>query len=263
MPAAIRYALGDDHTYEFIEGSVPTSIAPGRPFAPPQSKFLSPAHPSPAPDPLFTSTPPKEVNNQEAYTSSQIPKSLPGETNSLTGIESLVSPGDDVFRYVDEKSPASFVKAMADLNLYITEAGPFDGVMAFSEGGALAASLIIQKMQEDRRQQQLYPLFKCAIFFSGGVPMDPSAGAGLRDRRLMGFEQDGEVIEIPTAHIWGENDKLYPTFGPVLSGLCKRDRRAVFIHTNGHEIPGPRSADAVAKAAEVINRTIARGMMLR
>ena len=28
-PAAIRYALGNHHTYEFIEGSVPTSIAPG------------------------------------------------------------------------------------------------------------------------------------------------------------------------------------------------------------------------------------------
>lgn len=174
-----------------------------------------------------------------------------------------MSPGEECFRYVDENSPASSIKAMTDLKSYIAEAGPFDGVMAFSEGASLAASLIIQKLQEDRRQQQLYPLFKCAIFFSGGVPLDPSAGAGLLERRLMNFEHDGEVIEIPTAHIWGENDQLYPTFGPVLCELCKRDQRAVFVHKYGHEIPGPRSPDAIAKAAEVINRTIARGMMLQ
>ena len=172
-----------------------------------------------------------------------------------------MSPGDEFFRYVDENSPASFVKAMADLNSYITEEGPFDGVMGFSEGAALAASLIIQKLQENRRQQQLYPLFKCAVFFSGGVPMDPSTGAEMPKRRLMNFEHDGEVIEIPTAHIWGANDQLYPTFGPVLCDLCKRDRREVLIHKAGHEIPGPRSADEVAKATEVINKTIARGMI--
>jgi len=27
--AALRYNLGDNHTYEFIEGNIPCSIAPG------------------------------------------------------------------------------------------------------------------------------------------------------------------------------------------------------------------------------------------
>lgn len=81
----------------------------------------------------------------------------------------------------------------------------------------------------------------------------------------MDFEQDGDLIEIPTAHIWGATDRLYPTFGPVLSNLCKRGggRREIFIHRGGHEIPGPQSPDAVAKVVDVVNKTMDRAVTVQ
>lgn len=62
------------------------------------------------------------------------------------------------------------------------------------------------------------PLIKCALFFSAGVPRDPEIG------QLMDAAIDGEVIDVPTAHILGKNDGLCPSFGPVLSRLCNCPR---------------------------------------
>lgn len=130
--------------------------------------------------------------------------------------------------------------------------------MAFSQGAGLAASLMIKKIRQDRIQQRLYPMFKFAVFFCGGVPIDPG------EFRLMDFKHDGELIEIPTAHIWGEADRLYPSFGPVLSHLCKRGgMREIYIHGGGHEIPGPHALDAVAKVVDAVNRTIDRAVSIQ
>lgn len=168
-------------------------------------------------------------------------------------MERLVSFDDQAFRYYDELSPSTFFKTIEDLDAFIKEAGPFDGVMAFSQGAGLAASLMIKKLHQDRIRQWLYPLFNLAFFFSGGVPIDPD------ELRLMDFKHDGELIEIPTAHIWGEADRLYPSFGPVLSNLCKGGgRREIFIHKGGHEIPGPQALDVVAKVIAAVNRTMDR-----
>ena len=131
--------------------------------------------------------------------------------------------------------------------------------MAFSQGAGLAASLLVRKMQQDPVRQRLYPLFRCGVFFSGGVPEDP-AGISRKERRLLSYKHDGEVIDIPTAHIWGENDQLYPSFGPVLSQLCKKDLRADFVHQGGHEVPGSKSSDAVANTIRAIKRTIERAL---
>ncbi|CAJ2500891.1 Uu.00g037440.m01.CDS01 [Anthostomella pinea] len=82
-------------------------------------------------------------------------------------------------------------------------------------------------------------------------------------QRELGFEADGEPIGIPTAHIWGANDNLYPTFGPGLSKLCRSDLRDVFIHDGGHEIPGPKDQQAVLEAVQIINRAIERATALQ
>jgi len=185
--------------------------------------------------------------------------SRPWLRQSDTGIEPFVSADDEFFRYIDERSSANCFTVLADLDAYIVEAGPFDGVMAFSEGAALAASLLIQRLQKNPGQQQLYPVFRCAVFFCAGVPRDLLRGPSV-ETRLMDFEQDGELIEIPTAHIWGENDRLYPSFGPVLCRLCKEDSRAVYVHKGGHEIPGPKDAFAVDHSVRVIKRAIERSM---
>lgn len=145
-----------------------------------------------------------------------------------------------------------------DLEEYITEEGPFDGVMAFSQGAGLAASLLLHRMQQDPEKALLYPVFRCAIFFSGGVPEDPKGLMGGGPRRLMRLEDDGEVINIPSVHIWGRNDELHPDFGPVLSRLCRTSQREEHVHDEGHVIPGPKDHVAVQKVTKLIKRTIER-----
>lgn len=132
--------------------------------------------------------------------------------------------------------------------------------MAFSEGAALAAMLMIRKaQQQDSVSQHLRPLFRCAVFFSGGVPADP-ATLQRGEIRLLDHDIDGELVELPTANIWGQNDMEYPTFGPVLSRLCQAKFRSVSIFDGGHEVPGSRNQAAVMSAVHVIRRTVATAL---
>ena len=177
---------------------------------------------------------------------------------SFAAIEPFVSPSDDFLQYANDTSSQSCRKALSDLETYIIEDGPFDGVMAFSQGAGLAASLLIHQMQTDAHKARLYPAFSCAVFFSGGVPQDPRAERNEGSSRLMRWEDDGEVIEIPTVHVWGRNDTFYPTFGPVLSKLCKASEREELVHNGGHDIPGSKDPVTVENVARLIKRTIER-----
>ena len=132
--------------------------------------------------------------------------------------------------------------------------------MAFSQGAGLAATLMIRKMNQDPVGQRLSPLFRCAVFFCGAGPEDPGAVTGGRVRRLMKVEDDGEVIETPTAHVWGRNDGMYPHFGPVLSGLCRKSLREDLVHEGGHEVPGPRNPEHLKQTVRYIERTIERAL---
>lgn len=144
-------------------------------------------------------------------------------------------------------------KALLDLERYVTEEGPFDGVLAFSSGAALAATLIIKKFREHQGPNP-NPPFKCAIFLSGGIPFDPEAILQGEIRNI--GATDGELIKIPTAHIWGSNDELYKSTSVILSESCNHDLKTVFVHDLGHDVPGARSHDAMNGAVRAIRRTI-------
>ena len=110
----------------------------------------------------------------------------------------------------------------------------------------------------DAHKARLYPAFSCPIFFSGGMPKDPRAKRGEGSTRPMWWEDDGEVIEIPTVPVWGRNDTLYPTSGPVLVNLTKASEREQLVHDGWHDIPGPKDLVTVEKIARLIKRTIER-----
>jgi pimeloyl-ACP methyl ester carboxylesterase len=95
--------------------------------------------------------------------------------------------------------------------------------------------------------------FKLAIFLSGVSPVSPSAlQAG--DFRKLNVEEDGEVITIPTAHVYGMRDERFPGSSAVLERLCKGEKRAVFVHDGGHPIPaGKRELGEMVK---VVRRAI-------
>jgi len=162
--------------------------------------------------------------------------------------------------FIDERNHESFVQAITDPEAYVAENGPFDGLMAFSNGASLGASVLVHKLQQDRIQQHLYPLLKFAVLFCGGILEDPRTLLQQNLVRLLDPQTDGEAIGIPTAHIWGVNDTLYPNFGP---DLCRKDMREEYKHHGWHEITGLRDKVDVINSVRVIRRTIERALAVQ
>ena len=148
--------------------------------------------------------------------------------------------------------------AISQLEAYLAAEGPFDGVISYSQGASLAATYMI-------RFSQLHPSaplpFKCAIFFSGGRPLDPrSLGKG----NLVLIDPEQQVtplLSLPTASIWGRNDPLWPGSSETLWKLCDPANRASFVHDEGHDIPGARAKDAVLGSVRVIRKVIDQAVM--
>ena len=142
--------------------------------------------------------------------------------------------------------------ALSQLAQFISEEGPFDGVLGFSQGAILAATYLIQFSQNHPSR----PLpFQCAIFFSGGVPLDPQA-LGQGKLRQIDPKVTGALLKLPTANIWGRNDTAWPGSSEVLCALCDDLNRNVYIHNGGHDIPGARAEEAVQGSVRAIRRAI-------
>src|SRR5262245_46228670 len=89
---------------------------------------------------------------------------------------------------------------MEDLEQYVTTNGPFDAVLAFSQGSVLASAFILH--QQTRSQ---YP-FKCAVFIAGASLTDePSLESDTNTEGCLW--KDGDRIGLPTLHIWGEGEE--------------------------------------------------------
>ncbi|KAL8724485.1 MAG: hypothetical protein Q9166_007919 [cf. Caloplaca sp. 2 TL-2023] len=217
--AALRYELGKSYTYDFIEGTVPQSIAPGIILSAILRRFRS-----------------------------RIPIDFP------KGVVGLVADTTKTFTYIDKESPENALEVLADLRTQIASEGPYDGVLAFSEGAALAAMALIQGTTHSPNE---VPHFRVAIFFSGGIPACPAA-LECGEARLLDPAVDGIKISIPTAHIWGKNDMEYPNFGPVLRELCDQKEQSVFVHDGGHEIPSGANSPGLIGAVKCIKRVLTK-----
>ena len=113
---------------------------------------------------------------------------------------------------------------------------PFDGVLGFSEGASVAASLILPQS----RRKQTIP-FKFAIFICAIPPYRSD-----RDDIMLADETD-ECVEIPTAHIVGSKDPVYQG-SRTLSDLCHQPSASIYDHGGAHEIPwNLESTQGIAK----------------
>ena len=191
--AALRYELGDSHTYEFVEGTIPTSMAP---------EFAS-----------------------------------------------VASPSDEFFAYADFNDLGSCVAALDQLGAYIAAEGPFDCLLAFSQGATIAATYLAHM----HRIGNTAP-FKCAVFFSAGGVFDVDLLAS-GQVKLLTPEDVGEVITIPTVHIWGSRDNT-PVQSAAVGAVCVAEKRQVFLHEGGHEIPGVRNPAGVKGSVRAMRRVI-------
>jgi pimeloyl-ACP methyl ester carboxylesterase len=191
--------------------------------------------------------------------------------NRITEIKDIFPSKDAYFRYFGP-SPDGLARALSELTSYLDEEGPFDGVFAFSQGGSLIATYLLQLAQRVPHQQ---PPFRCIIFFSSTRPFDPQAlstrgvmqwledeapppPAPCADADSVGSEDSSSppVIRLPTAHIWGRKDSQYAAESEVVLGYCDKLQRVAYVHGGGHEIPGPRAKDDVQGAVRAIRRVV-------
>lgn len=166
-------------------------------------------------------------------------------------------PSRDTFYGYYRNEPASILKAIDQLHTYIGEEGPFEGVIGFSQGAALLSTYLIQ--WNNTWPERPFPV-QCAIFFSASRPFDvPSLYAG--QLQWVDVDACGALLSLPTAHIWGAKDETYKDQCELLSAMCAEEGREVYVHGEGHEIPGPRAKQDVQGCVRVIRRVIEKASL--
>lgn len=91
-------------------------------------------------------------------------------------------------------SNASAEDAMEYLYDIMEKDGPFDGIIGYSEGATVAATLILHE-QRKFETMGIPPMFKCALFFAGWPPMNPEFNS------IVLADESELMINIPTCHI--------------------------------------------------------------
>jgi predicted esterase len=188
------------------------------------------------------------------------------------------------FCWYERGDPGEVQAAHEHLRSVVDEDGPYDGVIGFSEGAALAAGLLLSD-----ECSAAEPRFKVAILFNSVVPLVPSGcdcpGASLSEvvqghqdsyldlllpreqkdaateeeraavlsRALCFSPQGGHKISIPTIHVIGEKDAFAESSRLVVD-LCTPDTAQVVIHDGGHELP--RDGSVLDRCAELIETAV-------
>ncbi|KAG8464790.1 hypothetical protein KFE25_010158 [Diacronema lutheri] len=112
--------------------------------------------------------------------------------------------------------------------------GPFEGLLGFSQGAAVASSLAAHLTSPSAKPSVS---FRFAILAGGFAYRGQGAGALFRHKPL----------RMPSLHLYGERDKLVkPTSSEELARLF--DSPTVHIHPGGHSFPQTQpSLDIVAE----------------
>ncbi|XP_043197406.1 esterase OVCA2-like [Amphibalanus amphitrite] len=115
---------------------------------------------------------------------------------------------------------AGFEESLAILREVAEREGPFDGVLGFSQGAALVGLLCALQ-----QRQELEWSFRFAILV-----------AGFRSRSAPHQKLYEERIELPTLHVYGDNDQVIPR--EMSEELVQLYSNATVLrHAGGHHIP--------------------------
>ncbi|KAF2014352.1 hypothetical protein BU24DRAFT_481795 [Aaosphaeria arxii CBS 175.79] len=189
--AAIRHELGTEHSFEYVEGTIPSTHA--------------------------------------------------------AGIESLVTTDEEFFMYYPyDPSVSGVVEAVENLQTYIEEEGPFDGILAFSQACGLASTWSFWNPQVAQ------DAVRGIVFFSGDAAISVQ---GLREGRL---EYPDVAVEgkgsMPSLHVWGANDTMNPDRNKILFSQWDEANATLLVHEGGHELPSAGMNSSVVEIAHQIRR---------
>ncbi|XP_058140963.1 esterase OVCA2 [Dasypus novemcinctus] len=113
-------------------------------------------------------------------------------------------------------------EALGSVAHALNKLGPFDGLLGFSQGAALAAVLCALSQEGDPR----FPLPRFIILVSGFPPR----GLGLKEPILQG------PLSLPSLHVFGDTDRVIPAKESMQ--LASQFPEAITLtHPGGHFIP--------------------------
>jgi hypothetical protein len=151
--------------------------------------------------------------------------------------------------------------AFRELQTFVEYNGPFDGLIGFSEGASIGATLLIEmerRLQQEHQENQRTQGFKLAVFFCGLSPVELRLEDITKKIRLFDPAVDGIILNLPTAHFWSQEGEILPGLGKDLVGLCNAGLREELLHNLGHDVPGSRCDAHVRQTIHLIKRTIER-----
>jgi pimeloyl-ACP methyl ester carboxylesterase len=170
------------------------------------------------------------------------------------------------YSYYDGSAESALDMAQ-DLSTYVSENGPFDAVMGFSLGAALAATLLLgdaavhsmrevgnKSISDSDASPRHSLIFRCAVFLSGTLPCDWNE----LTRGNLSFLHASDVkhpIQIPTLHAWSPADVEYPHQSEELAEMCVSQRRTVVLHNDGHA--PPTHQESIHSTAKAIREMVA------
>lgn len=118
-------------------------------------------------------------------------------------------------------------RAIEHTHKFMDREGPFDAVMGFSQGSALAASLVIHHAQTHPHDA---PLFNLAVFICSDRPYEATG------TKYIAANPGEYPITIPTVNIVGKQDHIYDLSMEVYK-LCEPSQAVFFDHGQDHRIP--------------------------
>ncbi|OWK14076.1 DPH1 [Cervus elaphus hippelaphus] len=129
----------------------------------------------------------------------------------------------DVFLALEEPTACrGLEEALGTVAQALNKLGPFDGILGFSQGAALAALVCALGQAGDPH----FPLPRFVILVSGFCPR----GLGLMEPIMQG------PLSLPSLHVFGDTDGVIPSQESVQ--LCSRFNGAITLtHSGGHFIP--------------------------
>ncbi|RNA06298.1 ovarian cancer-associated protein 2 -like [Brachionus plicatilis] len=119
-----------------------------------------------------------------------------------------------------------FEQSLEHLDKVFESQGPFDGILAFSQGACIGSILCqISKINETSEHKFKNIKFKFAILV-----------AGFKSRQSQHDSYYEKKIQVPTLHIMGESDRVIPKEMSI-SLLDYFFEPKIFEHSGGHFVP--------------------------
>jgi Serine hydrolase (FSH1) len=148
------------------------------------------------------------------------------------------------------------LRAHAIVEAAVTELGPFDGILGFSQGATIAGSILLKEALQEKFDTMP---FKCAVLIGGPRPFEIwSPGANRVTMKRASGRELGQVLRVPTLHIVGKQD---PWYGDCVSmmELCDEEVASLYAYEGAHPLPTSQNINAVmASEIRQLIKTVTR-----